>query len=102
MLRTLAPVAALLISVAFLLMGIGLQGTLLPVRAQLEDFSSYDIGILGSAYFVGFALGCVLAPYAIRRSGHIRAFAAMVSIASTLSLAHALILIPEIWWVFRD
>ena len=101
MLRTLAPVAALLISVGFLLMGSGLQGTLLPVRAQLENFSSYDIGIMGSAYFVGFALGCVLAPYAIRRAGHIRAFAAMVSIASTLSLAHALILLPELWWVFR-
>ena len=25
----------------------------------------------------------------------------MVSIASTVSLAHALILIPEVWWVFR-
>ena len=101
MLKTLAPVAALLLSVAFLLLGNGLQGTLLPVRAQLEDFSSVEIGILGSSYFVGFALGCLLTPYAIRRVGHIRAFTAMVSIASTVSLAHALILIPEVWWVFR-
>ena len=101
MLKTLAPVAALLLSVAILLLGNGLQGTLLPVRAQLEEFTSIEIGILGSAYFVGFALGCLLAPYLIRRVGHIRAFTAMVSIASTVSLAHALILIPEVWWVFR-
>ena len=36
----LAPVAALLCSVALLLMGNGLQGTLIPVRANLESFSA--------------------------------------------------------------
>ena len=35
----LAPVAALLLGVAFLVMGNGLQGTLLPVRAKIENFS---------------------------------------------------------------
>lgn len=101
LISALAPVASLLISVAILLLGNGLQGTLLPVRAQLEDFSSVEIGILGSAYFLGFAIGCLLAPLAVRRVGHIRAFAAMVSIASTLSLLHALTLVPELWWFFR-
>lgn len=101
MIRTLLPVAALLASVAVLLLGNGLQGTLLPVRAQLEDFGSVNIGILGSSYFLGFAAGCMLAPYAVRRVGHIRAFTAMVAIASTVSLAHALIVWPPIWWVFR-
>ncbi len=98
---TLAPVAALLISVAMLLMGNGLQGTLLPIRAQFEDFSSLDIGVLGSAYFLGFALGCLLGPRAVRRVGHVRAFAAMVSVASAISLAHALITSPAVWWGLR-
>ena len=84
-----------------LLMGNGLQGTLLPVRAQFEHFSPLEIGVLGSAYFLGFALGCVFGPHAVRRVGHIRAFAAMVSIASTISLAHALLLSPAVWWVLR-
>lgn len=97
----LAPVAALLLSVAMLLMGNGLQGTLLPVRAQFEDFSSLEIGILGSSYFLGFGLGCVLGPHAVRRVGHIRAFTAMVSIASVISLAHALLPSPAVWWVLR-
>lgn len=101
MLRTLAPVAALLLSVALLHLGNGLQGTLLPIRAQLEDFSALEIGVLGSSYFLGFSLGCLLAPYAVRQVGHIRAFTAMVSIASTVSLAHALVLVPELWWGFR-
>ena len=101
MARALAPVFAVLLSVALLLMGNGLQGTLLPVRAQLENFSSLDIGVLGSSYFVGFALGCVLAPHAVRRVGHIRAFTALVSIASTVSIAHALIVMPLSWWLLR-
>ena len=96
-----APVAALLLSVAVLLMGHGLQGTLLPVRAQLEDFGSLNIGILGSSYYLGFALGCLMGPKAVQRVGHIRVFTAMVSIASTVSILHALILAPEVWWVFR-
>ena len=101
MLRALAPVSALLLSVAILLMGNGLQGTLLPVRAGIEAFSTFDIGILGSSYFLGFALGCLLGPYAVRRVGHIRAFTAMVSIASTTALLHVVVLNPAVWWVMR-
>ena len=98
---SVAPIAALLLSVAFLLMGNGLQGTLLPVRAQLEEFGSLNIGVLGSSYYVGFALGCFLGPRAVRRVGHIRVFTAMVSVASTVSILHALILFPEVWWILR-
>ena len=58
MTSVVAPIAALLLSVAFLLMGNGLQGTLLPLRANLEAFGALDIGVLGSAYFLGFAIGC--------------------------------------------
>lgn len=97
----IAPVAALLLSVGLLLMGNGLQGTLLPVRAQLEDFGSLSIGILGSFYYAGFALGCLLGPKAVKSVGHIRVFTAMVSIASTVSILHSMVLIPEVWWIFR-
>ena len=48
----IAPVAALLLSVALLLTGNGLQGTLLPIRGQLEDFSTLSVGLIGSFYFV--------------------------------------------------
>jgi len=101
MIATLAPVSALLLSVVFLLMGNGLQGTLLPVRAQLELFSTTDIGILGSFYFLGFAAGCYFGPLVVRRAGHIRTFAAMVSLASTATLVHVLVLEPVFWWPVR-
>src|SRR3546814_18197548 len=44
-----APISALLLSVALLLMGNGLPGTLLPVRANIAAFSATDIGTIGSA-----------------------------------------------------
>ena len=97
----LAPIAALLFSVALLLMGNGLQGTLLPIRANIEAFSSLDLGILGSSYFLGFAAGCLLGTRLVSRVGHIRAFTAMVSIASTVALVHALVPNPIVWWVLR-
>jgi len=96
-----APITALLLSVALLLMGNGLQGTLLPVRANLEAFSALDIGVLGSSYFIGFAAGCLYGPRLIRRAGHIRAFAALVAIASCVVLVHALFLNPVLWWGLR-
>ena len=101
MVATIAPLAALLLSVAILLMGNGLQGILLPVRAQLEFYSALEIGVLGSSYFLGFAAGCYFGPYVVRRVGHIRTFTAMVALASTVALAHALILSPYAWWPLR-
>ena len=101
MIRTIAPVSALLLSVAFLLAGNGLQGTLLPIRAGMELFTTPDIGILGSAYYIGFASGCLLGGRILRRAGHIRTFTAMASIASAVALAHALVLTPWFWWIAR-
>jgi MFS family permease len=97
----LASIAALLFSVALLLMGNGLQNTLLPVRANLETFSTTDIGVLGSFYFAGFAAGCLLGPWLIKRAGHIRSFTAMVSLASTIVLAHAMLPEVVVWWLLR-
>ena len=101
MLKTLAPILALLASVALLLMGNGLQGTLLPLRAQLEAFGALQIGWLGSAYFAGFALGSLLAPRFVRRVGHIRAFTALAAIASATVLGHALAIRPDVWLPLR-
>ena len=97
----ITPILALLLSVSLVLMGNGLQMTLLPVRASIESFSALDIGIMGSAYFLGFAVGCVYGPYVVRRVGHIRTFTAMATIASCAVLVHAFALSPVIWWLLR-
>lgn len=97
----LAPVSALLLSVSILLMGNGLQGTLLPIRANLEAFSSISLGLLGTAFFLGFTLGCFHGPLLVHRSGHIRVYLAMTSVASVVSLLHAIYVDPAVWWILR-
>lgn len=99
--QSFAAVSALLLGVAMLLMGNGLQGTLLPVRGNLETFSYADVGILGAFYYTGFTLGCFAGPYLIARVGHIRAYLALVSLASTIVLLHAIIINPIFWWILR-
>ena len=98
---SIIPLVPLLLSIAILLMGNGLQGTLLPVRAGMEAFGSFEIGILGSAYFLGFMAGCLYGPRVVRVVGHIRTFTGMVAVASTVVLVHALVLEPAIWWGLR-
>ena len=97
----LKPVTALLISVAILNTGGGLQGTLLPIRASLEAFSTISVGFIGAAYFLGFTIGCIFGAELVKRVGHIRVFLAMTALASTSALIHSLILNPWIWVIFR-
>lgn len=101
--RAILPtIAALLLSVAILVTGNGLQWTLIPVRASILDFDSIEIGLLGSSYYLGFALGCILGGHVIQRVGHIRAFTALTAIASTVVMIHALTSSPLAWWGLRS
>ncbi|MCF3934215.1 MFS transporter [Acuticoccus sp. M5D2P5] len=97
----LAPVSALLIGVGLLYLGFGLQSTLVPLRADVEGFNRLSIGLLGSTYYAGFVAGCLFAPFVILRAGHIRAFAAMVSLVSAAALAFPLIIGEIEWIIFR-
>lgn len=99
--KNLRPVASLLGGVALLLAGNGLQFTLIPLRGSAEGFGTLALGLIGSAYFVGFVSGCLLGPYIVLRAGHIRAFAAMVAVAACVALAYALAPLPVAWAAFR-
>ena len=101
MIGAVAPIAALLLSVFILFLGNGLQGTVLPIRGYAEAFSSLELGILGAVYYAGFTIGCVVCPMAIKRAGHIRAFAVFTTIASSSAILHAMILHPLAWFFFR-
>jgi MFS family permease len=95
------PVLSLFAGTGILLVGIGLFFTALGLRAGLADFSTAATGLVMSAYFVGFVAGTYICPALIRRVGHIRAFAAMASIASTTAIVHAMIVDPWVWGLLR-
>jgi MFS family permease len=101
MFRAVVSIFPLLLAAAILLAGNGLQGTLLAVRANIEGFPTSLIGVLMSAYFAGFVLGCRFNPAFIKSVGHIRTFLALASIASASALIHPMVIDVAIWAVLR-
>lgn len=99
--RELGHVTALLSGTAFLVLGNGLQGTLIAVRAGLEGMTEQTIGLIMSAYFLGFIVGSVYTPRLIAAVGHIRTFAALASIASAVALTFAIFVSSGAWLVLR-
>ncbi|TGD70989.1 MFS transporter [Mangrovimicrobium sediminis] len=84
----LRVVLSLLLSTVLLIVGHGMQLTLLPLRAAANGMPELLIGLTASAYFAGFVVGCVVVPRIIARVGHIRCFAVLgaVMISTLLSL----------------
>ena len=78
-----------------------MQGTLLGLRASLEDFGVDTIGLIMSAYYVGVLLGARIVPRWVKQVGHIRVFAALASIASVTILLHSTVVDPTMWFLFR-
>jgi MFS family permease len=84
-----------------LMLGAGLQGTLLGLRATLEGFPTPVTGIIMSCYYVGYLLGTSAAPRLLRQIGHIRVFAALAAVASATILVQASFVQPVVWAVTR-
>ncbi len=99
--RLLLPLSSLLSGVGLLVVGVGLLFSVVGLRGGMADFSGVVLGLVMSAYFVGFVYGTFVCPMIIRRVGHIRAFAAMASLASTMPILHALWVDPWFWGALR-
>ena len=92
---------ALLLGMLLLMLGNGLQGTLLGVRGTAEGFSTTEMSIVMSGYFVGFLFGSRMAPEMIRRVGHVRVFAALGSFISAVLVLYAAAPDPIAWTLMR-
>ena len=101
MLQVLSSAWALLLGMGLLMVGNGLQGTLLGVRGDIEGFSTLQMSFVMSAYFVGFLGGSRLAPEMIRRVGHVRVFAALASFISAVMIIYPLFADPISWSLSR-
>ncbi|MEE8189749.1 MAG: MFS transporter [Kiloniellales bacterium] len=92
---------ALFLGIAFIMLGNGLQGSLLGVRAELEGFPTAVTGLVMTGYFVGFLAGSTVVPRLVTRVGHIRVFAALASLASVAVLLHSVFVDPVSWTAMR-
>ena len=92
---------ALMLGMMLLMVGNGLQGTLIGIRGEIEGFSTIELSIVMSAYFVGFLGASQLVPELIRRVGHVRVFAALASFISAVLIAYPLLTNPIFWSLGR-
>ena len=92
---------SLLLGLALLMLGHGLQGTLLGVRASMEGFATETTGLIMTGYFAGYAFGSTIVPRFVRHVGHVRVFAALASLASVAVLAHMVFVEPIPWLLMR-
>ena len=94
---SIRPLIPLLIAAGILLGGNGLQGTMIALRGAKEGFEPATIGLMGTAYFAGFLLGCLAITRIMKAVGHVRSFAALAAIASSGTLMLVLTVDPYVW-----
>lgn len=92
---------ALFLGMFLLMVGNGLQGTLLGLRGDQEGFSTFALSIVMSAYFVGFLFSSRFTPKLIQRVGHVRVFAALGSMVSAVLITYPVLVEPWAWTIGR-
>ena len=101
MLGSLLSVRSLLLAIFVLMAGSGFLSTLIAIRLAENGSSDVVIGLAATSYFGGLAIGAFTVTPMIARVGHIRAFAAFVSIYSASSVTYAMLDLPLVWIVLR-
>jgi len=99
--RLLISFAALFLSVVLLQLGAGGIAPLDAISGLAGGLTRSEVGLLGSAHFLGFFIGCWWAPRMMGSVGHNRAFAAFTAIGTIGIIAHTLIFDPLAWALFR-
>src|SRR6056297_1090220 len=99
--RLLISFAALFLSVILLQLSTGGVAPLDAISGLALDFTTAQIGFLGSAHFMGFFIGCWWAPRLMGSVGHSRAFAAFTATGAIGLLMHMMVVDPYAWAVMR-
>lgn len=99
--KQLVSISALLFGSALLLFAGGMNTLILPVRGSAEGFSAAALGLLGTAYAIGYVLGCLFVPRLVGRVGHIRSFSVMAAFAAVAVLSSVIMLEPVVWIPLR-
>jgi MFS family permease len=99
--RMIISFSALFLSVILLQLSTGGVGPLDALSGITLGFSTSEIGMLGSAHFFGFFIGCWWAPRLMGSVGHSRTYAVFTAMGAIGLLAHFLIIDPYAWALMR-
>ena len=93
--------SSLFASVILIQMSSGGLGPLDALSGIQQGFTTGQIGMMGSAHFIGFFIGCWWSPRLISQIGHSRAFAVFASAGTIGTLAHMFYVDAYAWSVMR-
>ncbi|WP_149142045.1 MFS transporter [Gemmobacter caeruleus] len=88
MLKVISTSWPLLLGVMLLMVGNGMQGSLLGIRGTIEGFKTFELSVVMSSYFAGFLVGSLVVPGLIRGVGHVRVFSALGSMISAVLVVY--------------
>lgn len=100
--RLVLSFTALFLSVVLLQLSSGGIGPLDALSGVQLGFSAQEIGLLGSAHFAGFFVGCWWAPRLMGDVGHARAYAAFTALGTIGILGHVLTENALLWCILRS
>ena len=95
--RLIVSFASLFLSVILLQLSSGGVAPLDALSGLSLGFTTEEIGLLGSAHFSGFLIGCWWAPRLMGSVGHSRAFAAFTALGAMGVLGHMMLPHPLAW-----
>ncbi len=101
MLASLRSVFSLMLSTSLMMVGFGLASYVLPVRSVAEGWSTLVISWIATGYTLGFTISCVITPKFVARVGHVRVFAALITLLSVAILMCGLVVDWRAWIFFR-
>ncbi|KQV37287.1 MFS transporter [Rhizobium sp. Root73] len=101
MLASLRSVFSLMLSTLLMMVGFGLASYVLPVRSVTEGWSTLTISLIATGYTLGFTISCIITPKFVLRVGHVRVFAALITLLSIAILMCGLVVDWRAWILFR-
>src|SRR6056300_1828219 len=84
----LLPLISLFISLSFISGGNSYLITLIGIHLGEKSVEPLHVGYVMSCYSLGFVIGTLLTPKLLLKVGHIRAFAAMASMAGMAAISY--------------
>jgi MFS family permease len=97
----LAAVWAVLLAAGIVQTANGLQTDLLSLRAGLEAFPAWSIGVVMAGYYVGYSCGPLFSPAIIRKLGQVNTIALGGVTAGVVIAIHGLFVTPVAWTLLR-
>jgi MFS family permease len=101
MLARVQAITPVLLGITFVQLALGALAPFISLLLAQRGVPTTSIGLITSAYYVGFLAGSQSSAAIVDRVGHIRAFTVFAAIGADCVLLHAVVGDPLVWGVLR-